>query len=62
MSTLLPVLAAVSEPAPAGRSSPLAIAIILVCLAALAGAAVLAATRGGRRGDDCAKDGRAKDA
>ena len=62
MSMLLPVLAAVSEPAPAGRSSPLAIAIILVCLAALAGVAVLAATHGGRRGDDRATDGREKDA
>ena len=48
METLL--LAAVSEPAPAGRSSSLGIAIILLCLAALAAVGVLAALRGGRRG------------
>ncbi len=48
MNALL--LAAVSEPAPAGRSSALGIAIILICLAALAAAGVLAAVRGRRRG------------
>ena len=48
MNALL--LAAVSEPAPAGRSSALGIAIILLCLAALAAAGVLAAVRGRRGG------------
>lgn len=48
MNALL--LAAVSEPAPAGRSSALGIAIILLCLAALAAAGVRAALRGRRRG------------
>ena len=41
------ILAAVSEPAPAGQSSSLGIAIILVCLATGIALAVLAAIRGG---------------
>lgn len=51
MNALLPVLAAVSEPAPAGRSSPIGIAIVLLCLAALAAAGILAAVRGRRGGN-----------
>ena len=50
MNALL--LAAVSEPAPAGRSSALGIAIILLCLAALAAWAVFAAARGGKEKED----------
>ena len=48
MNTLL---AAVSEPAPAGQSSSLGIAIILVCLAAGIVLAVLAAVRRPGGGD-----------
>ena len=40
-----PLLAAVSEPAPPGQSSPLGIAIILLCVAVGIAFAVLAAIR-----------------
>ena len=47
------LLAAVSEPAPPGRSSPVGIAIILLCLAAgiaLAAFAAIRRRKGGGRG------------
>lgn len=49
------LLAAVSEPAPPGRSSALGVAIILICLAALAAWAVRVALRGRRNGGGAEK-------
>ena len=55
--SLLPLLAAVSEPAPAGRSSSAGIAIILLCLAVGVFLVARAGLRGSREKDGADGDG-----